>query len=64
MKLYLDAPAQDGNRLRHPPDGGHGRIESTASVAHDVDWLQERHRWPGLAAIGKVVSMRGPGPER
>lgn len=60
VKLYLDDPAQDGNRPRHQDvDGGHGRIETrTASVAHDVDWLQERHRWPGLAAIGKVVSMR------
>ena len=60
VKLYLDAPAQDGNRLRHQDvDGGHGRIETrTASVVHDVDWLQERQRWPGLAAIGKVVSMR------
>ena len=24
----------------------------------DIDWLQENHRWPGLAAIGKVVHTR------
>ena len=22
-------------------------------VCHDVDWLQERHGWPGLAAVGE-----------
>ena len=59
-KLYLDDPAQDAGRRRHrDTDGGHGRIETrTASVAHDIDWLQERHGWPGLAAIGKVVATR------
>ena len=60
VKLYLDDPAQDENCLSHQDvDGSHGRIETrTASVAHDIDWLQGRHRWPGLAAIGKVVAMR------
>ena len=60
VKLYLDDPAQDENGLCHQGvDGDHGRIETrTASVAHDIDWLQGRHRWPGLAAIGKVVAMR------
>ncbi len=40
-------------------DGDHGRIETrTTSVIHDVAWLQERHRWPGLAAIVVVDSIR------
>jgi len=40
-------------------DGDHGRIETrTTSVIHDVAWLQERHRWPGLAAIVAVDSIR------
>ena len=59
VKLYLDDPAQGGCLYHQDVDGGHGRIETrTASVAHDIDWLQGRHRWPGLAAIGKVVAMR------
>ena len=33
-------------------DGDHGRIETrTYTVFHDVDWLQERHDWPGLKAV-------------
>ncbi len=40
-------------------DGDHGRIETrTTTVIHDVAWLQERHRWPGLAAIVVVDSIR------
>jgi predicted transposase YbfD/YdcC len=40
-------------------DGGHGRIEQrTAVVSTDIGWLQERHDWPGLAAIGKVIRRR------
>jgi predicted transposase YbfD/YdcC len=45
-------------------DGDHGRIETrTTTVIHDVDWLQERHDWPGLKAIVVVDSIREiPGP--
>ena len=40
-------------------DGDHGRIETrTATVCTDIDWLQQTHKWPGLAAIGKVVRTR------
>ena len=40
-------------------DGDHGRIETrTTTVIHDVDWLQERHDWPGLNAIIIVDSVR------
>jgi predicted transposase YbfD/YdcC len=40
-------------------DGDHGRIETrTASVCADIDWLQQDHHWPGLAAIGKVDRIR------
>lgn len=36
-----------------------GRIETrTITVIHDIDWLQERHRWPGLSAIAMVESVR------
>jgi len=40
-------------------DGDHGRIETrTTTVIHDVDWLQERHQWPGLKAVVMVESTR------
>jgi predicted transposase YbfD/YdcC len=40
-------------------DGDHGRIETrTTTVINDVDWLQERHNWPGLKAVVMVESSR------
>jgi predicted transposase YbfD/YdcC len=40
-------------------EGDHGRIETrTTTVIHDVDWLQERHGWPGLNAVVMVESSR------
>ena len=40
-------------------DGDHGRIETrSVTVIHDVDWLQERHDWPGLKGIIVVDSER------
>jgi predicted transposase YbfD/YdcC len=40
-------------------EGGHGRIEQRrASLTDDIAWLQERHAWPGLEAIGKVTTVR------
>jgi predicted transposase YbfD/YdcC len=38
-------------------DGDHDRIETrTTTVIHDVEWLQERHDWPGLKAVVMVES--------
>ena len=40
-------------------DGDHDRIETrTTTVIHDVEWLQERHGWPGLKAVVMVESSR------
>jgi predicted transposase YbfD/YdcC len=40
-------------------DGDHDRIETRiTTVIHDVEWLQERHDWPGLKAIVMVESSR------
>jgi predicted transposase YbfD/YdcC len=40
-------------------DGDHGRIETRrTTVFHDIGWLQERHNWPGLKAVGMVESER------
>ena len=57
---YLNAPPKPKKIFVHQEVGkGHGRVERrTASVCHKVGWLQQRHDWPGLAAIGKVVPER------
>jgi len=40
-------------------DGDHGRIETrTTTVIHDVNWLQQRHDWPGLKGVAMVESSR------
>lgn len=40
-------------------DGDHGRIETReVTVLHDVDWLGERHDWPGLCAVIMIESRR------
>jgi predicted transposase YbfD/YdcC len=40
-------------------DGDHGRIETRAvTVVHDVEWLRERHQWPGLNSVVMVESTR------
>ena len=60
VEEYLDNPPESAKLLSHQQvDKGHGRVEKrTATVCHDVDWLQERHDWPGLSAFGKVVAER------
>jgi predicted transposase YbfD/YdcC len=41
-------------------DSEHGRIETrTTTMIHDVQWLQERHAWPGLKGVVIVESQRG-----
>jgi predicted transposase YbfD/YdcC len=40
-------------------DCDHGRVETRISlVSTDIDRLQEKHRWPGLAAVGRVLRTR------
>src|SRR6266568_4642921 len=40
-------------------DGDHGRIETrTYTAIHNVEWLQERHDWPGLRGVVMVESQR------
>jgi len=60
VSLYLDDPAVEPRLQRcRTVDGDHGRIETReALVCSDIGWLQQRHAWPGLAAIGKVVRTR------
>jgi predicted transposase YbfD/YdcC len=59
VTTFLDDPASTVSTAEPTVDGDHGRIETrTATVSTDIGWLQEAHRWPGLAAIGKVVRVR------
>src|SRR6201981_42886 len=40
-------------------DADHGRIETrTYTVIHDVDWLHDNHKWPGLKSVLMVESER------
>ena len=51
-------PAASVATAKPSVDADHGRIETrTATVCSEIDWLGA-HRWPGLAAIGKVVRTR------
>jgi predicted transposase YbfD/YdcC len=63
VKLYLNDPVlMDNCQSFQNVDAGHGRIETrTALISTDIGWLQERHDWPGLSAIGKVTATRETG---
>ena len=64
--VELFAEEQKGNNFndttisRHETvDGDHGRIATrTTTVIHNVEWLQERHEWPGLRGVVMVESQR------
>lgn len=59
VSRFLNDLACDATNTDRTIDADHGRIETrTATVSADIAWLQEGHRWPGLAAIGKVVRIR------
>jgi predicted transposase YbfD/YdcC len=59
VSLFLDDPSFVPDSTHTATDGNHGRIETrTSTVSTDIGWLQERHEWPGLAAIGKVTRIR------
>ena len=58
VRLFLDDPATSMAQATQVGKG-HGRIETrVASVNADIAWLQERHDWPGLQAVGKVTATR------
>ncbi len=59
VSRFLDDPACAAISTAPVVDADHGRIEArTATVSTDIAWLQEDHKWPGLAAIGKVDRVR------
>ncbi len=62
VALFLDDPQLVADATHTTVDGEHGRIETrTATLSYDIGWLQERHDWPGLAAIGKIRRRREVG---
>lgn len=59
VRTFLDDPQTKLSVSDSTVDGDHGRIETrTAMVSTDISWLQKDHRWPGLAAVGKIVRVR------
>jgi predicted transposase YbfD/YdcC len=61
VQAFLDDPDTPLDTVE-TTDADHNRIEvRTASVSADIDWLQDAHEWPGLEAIGKIVSTQETG---
>jgi predicted transposase YbfD/YdcC len=59
VRLFLEDPARPGEPRHTTVDNDHGRVETrTGDVCSDIGWLQKRHDWPGLTAIGKMVRTR------
>ena len=59
LKGNQGTPACAASTAEPTVEADHGRIETrTAMVSTDIDWLQNDHQWPGLAAIGKAVRVR------
>lgn len=59
VHVFLDDPLTEAATNTPTVDADHGRIETRAvAVSTDIGWLQERHQWPGLKAIGKVTRTR------
>ena len=59
-KEWIDDPEAQKEMLSHQHvGGGHGRTGTrTATVSHDIGWLQEKHQWRGLEAGGKIEAVR------
>ena len=59
VSVFLDDPSTETSTNGPTVDADHGRIETREiAISTDIGWLQERHRWPGLKAIGKVTRTR------
>ena len=56
VRLYLN-DTTNHDLVNESCDKGHGRVEQrVATVAHDIAWLQDIHKWPGLKVIGKITA--------
>ncbi len=58
MRLF-DDPKHETAVSHSTQTNDHGRVETrTSLVAPDIDGLQARYQWPGLAALGRVIRIR------
>lgn len=66
VKLWLDDQTDKGNiPVLETTDKGHGRIEVRRySLSTNIDWLEQRAQWKGLAAVGRVESIRHVGSKK
>jgi predicted transposase YbfD/YdcC len=61
VRAFLDDPATPLTAAAET-DAGHDRVEQRqAGLTRDIGWLQERHAWPGLQAVGKITATRATG---
>lgn len=60
VRLWLDTETAAGHLPVHETvDKDHGRIEiRRCCVSADIDWLEQKSEWQGLAAVGRVESTR------
>ena len=57
IRDFLGDPASQTQSSGPLVEADHGRIETRiASISDDVALPEKNHRWPGLAAIGKITS--------
>jgi len=61
MRFFADPKHQKAQGCT-THDRDHGRVETRIGlVSTDIDRLQERHHWPGLRALGRVIRIRQTG---
>jgi predicted transposase YbfD/YdcC len=67
VELLFDKAKEDNYKdLPHDShttvDGGHGRVETRRyTTIADVDWFEEKSKWPKLTSFGMVESQRDTG---
>jgi predicted transposase YbfD/YdcC len=69
LRLFLDdAIVRDFRGIQHDQyeqtEKGHGRLETRRCwTTEAVDWLRQRHQWPGLNSVAAVECRRQVGSE-
>jgi predicted transposase YbfD/YdcC len=64
QEIRRNCPENVHPSIHETTDGDHGRVEVRRHWSvDDIDWLIQRHRWPGLTSIGMVESERHIGSE-
>ena len=60
VERWLNTETSPGRLPQHETvEKDHGRIEIRLySLGDEIDWLESRHEWAGLQALGRVESIR------